>query len=105
MSTIVEELVKQNPAQDMAPAADGTESEGSATAAPGETPEDKAMLLLEVIQCAVMLALDGGLSVDSPSFLVELADDGSVSVKGVDDSGTELAVVSPLEDIMAAMDE
>ena len=43
MSTIVEELVKQNPAEDMAPAADGTESEGSATAAPGETPEDKIL--------------------------------------------------------------
>jgi len=103
MSTVLEELVKMNPAQDTV-AADGTEVEGG-TAAPGETPEDKAMLLLEVIQCAVMLALDGGLSVDTATFHIELADDGSVSVMGVDDSGTELAVVSTLDDIMTALGE
>jgi hypothetical protein len=105
MSTVVEELVKQNPAEDMAPAEDGSESEGAMTAAPGETPEEKAMLLLEVVQAAVMLALDGGLSVDSKSFLVELADDGSVSVTGSDDAGTELAVVSSLDDLLSLLDE
>jgi len=102
--TIVDELVSAAPAVDAAPAADGTEVEGG-KAAPGEPTEDAKMLLLEVIQEAMIAALDGGISETSSTFMFTLNDDGSISVKGNDESGTELEVVCSMDDLLAAMDE
>jgi hypothetical protein len=84
---------------------DSEESDSEKSDSMDMAQEDKAMLLLEVIQSAVMLALDGGISVDTDMFHIKLEDDGSVSVRGVDDSGTELEVVSTVDDIMSAMGE
>lgn len=68
-------------------------------------PEEKSMLLLDVVQASLMLALDGGISADSKSLSFSLEDDGSIVITGIDQEGTELQVAVPMEDILSALED
>jgi len=107
MADILQELANQEATS--AQASDGSvEAEASVEVNP-ETgdmqPEDKAMLLLEVVQAALMLALDAGISADSKSLSFDLLPEGDVSIKGIDESGAEMEFVAPMDEILSLIDE
>lgn len=102
MSDIIEQLAAPT---DQAVSSTETSADVGAPEGSDTSPEDKAMLLLDVVQAALMIALDGGISADSKSISFDLKDSGDIAVKGIDQDGVELEVVAGMQDLLDLLDE
>jgi hypothetical protein len=95
MSVIVEDIAE------LEQIAEGTIEEGDAA----ETSvEERGMVLLEVIQAAVAIAIDNGLTPDVKELRVIFNEDGSVQVVGVDMQDVEAESSIGIEEIVEVLD-
>lgn len=95
MSVIVEDIAE------LEQIAEGTIEDGDAA----ETSvEERGMVLLEVIQAAVAIAIDNGLTPDVKELRVIFNEDGSVQVVGVDMQDVEAESSIGIEEIVEVLD-
>lgn len=62
--------------------------------------EDKALVLLEVVQAVVAAALDSGISPELKEIRIQFKDEGGVAVLAVDEAGVEVEKIISTEEIV-----
>lgn len=67
------------------------------------SPEDQAMVLVEVVSAALASALDAGLPAEVTELRLSFKDDGAVAVHAIDEAGVEVEKIIPIDEIVEVL--
>jgi hypothetical protein len=67
------------------------------------SPEDQAMVLVEVVSAALASALDAGLPAEVVELRFKLKDEGGVAVYAIDEAGVEVEKIISIDEIVEVL--